>query len=369
VSPLRALARVNVAAIERNVARLRRELRPGAELCAVVKADGYGHGAAPAAHAALAGGATWLAVATANEAAQLRADGVDGPLLVLGALSPEELDTALAAGAEVVAWREAFVAAVAARGGGRVHVKLDSGMGRLGTRDPEEATRVADAAAAEPSVELVGAMTHFATADEIGDDFFGEQLGRFRAWAQPLRERHAGLVLHAANSAALLRDADSHFDLVRAGIAIYGLDPFQEDAAARDLEPALELASYVAEVKPCAPGESAGYGRRFVAREPTVLATVPIGYGDGVSRALTNNANVLVGGRRFPLVGTVSMDNVALDLGPDGGGVQRGDAALLIAPGLPAEEMARRLGTINYEVTCALTARVPREHHRDGVAL
>ena len=300
MSPLRALARVNVAAIERNVARLRRELRGGTALCAVVKADGYGHGAAPAAHAALAGGATWLAVATADEATQLRAHGVDGPLLVLGALSPEELDAALAARADVVAWREAFVAAVAARGGGRVHVKLDTGMGRLGTRDPQEATRVAEAAAAEPGVELVGAMTHFATADELGDDFFGEQLERFAAWAPALRERHPGLILHAANSAALLRDADSHFDLVRAGVAIYGLDPFQEDAAARDLEPALELASYVAEVKPCAPGESAGYGRRFVAAEETVLATVPIGYGDGVSRALTNNADLLVGGAALP---------------------------------------------------------------------
>ena len=143
MSPLRALARVNVAAIERNVARLRGELRGGTALCAVVKADGYGHGAAPAAHAALAGGATWLAVATADEATQLRAHGVDGPLLVLGALSPEELDAALAARADVVAWREEFVAAVAARGGGRVHVKLDTGMGRLGTRDPQEATRVA----------------------------------------------------------------------------------------------------------------------------------------------------------------------------------------------------------------------------------
>ncbi len=369
MSPLRALARVNVAAIERNVARLRRELRGGAALCAVVKADGYGHGAAPAAHAALAGGATWLAVATADEATQLRAHGVDAPLLVLGALSPEELDAALAARADVVAWREAFVAAVAARGGGRVHVKLDTGMGRLGTRDPHEATRVAEAAAAEAAIELVAAMTHFATADERGDDFFGEQLERFAAWAPALRERHPGLILHAANSAALLRDADSHFDLVRAGVAIYGLDPFQEDAAARDLEPALELASYVAEVKPCAPGESAGYGRRFVAQEETVLATVPIGYGDGVRRALTNNADVLVVGRRFPLVGTVSMDNVALDLGAEGGGVRRGDEALLIGAGLPAEEMARRLGTINYEVTCALTPRVPREHHRDGVAL
>jgi alanine racemase len=369
VSAVRAQARVDVGAIERNVARLGRELGAGTALCAVVKADGYGHGAPQAARAALAGGATWLAVAAADEAAALRAAGIDARLLVLGALSPDELDVALAAGADVVVWREEHVAAVAARGGGRVHVKLDTGMGRLGTRDPHEADRTAAAAAAAPEVELVGAMTHFATADELGDAFFAQQLERFAAWARPLAERHPGLILHAANSAGLLRDPACHFDLVRAGVAIYGLDPFQQDAAARDLEPALVLASRVAEVKPCAAGQSAGYNRRFVAERDTVIATVPIGYGDGLRRALTNDADVLVGGRRFPVVGTVSMDNVTLDLGPDGGGVRRGDEVILIGPGLPVEEMAARLGTINYEVTCGLTGRVPRIHHRDGAPL
>jgi alanine racemase len=365
---VRALARVNLAAIERNVARLRRELTGAAELCAVVKADGYGHGAAPAARAALAGGATWLAVATAHEAAELRAAGLDARLLVLGALTPAELAVALGADADVVAWREPFVAAL--DGSARVHVKLDTGMGRLGTRDADEATRVADAVAAAPHLELAGAMTHFATADEPGDAFMPAQLERFRAWAQPLRERHPGLLLHAANSAAALRDPAAHFDLVRAGIALYGLDPFQRDPAEHGLEPALELRSYVAEVKPCAPEESAGYGRRFVATAATTLATVPIGYGDGVRRALTNNADVLVGGRRRPLVGAVSMDNVTLDLGPDGGGVRRGDEAVLIgaqgAERILAEEWARRLDTINYEITCGISRRVPRVHHRDG---
>ena len=364
----RAEARVDLAAIERNAARLRAGLTGGAALCAVVKADGYGHGAEHAARAALAGGATWLAVAAAGEATALRAAGIDAQLLVMGAVSPDELDAALAARADVVAWREELVAAVAGRGGGRVHVKLDTGMGRLGTRDPAEATRVAEAVAAADGVELAGALTHFATADEPGDAFLGEQLERFEAWALPLRERRPGLVLHAANSAAVLRDRATHFDLVRAGVAIYGLDPFQEDPATRDLEPALELTSYVAEVKPCLRGQSAGYGRRFVAQRDTALATVPIGYGDGVRRALTNNADVLVGGRRFPLVGTVSMDNITVDLGADGGGVRRGDEVVLIGPGLPAEEMAQRLGTINYEITCGLAPRVPRDHHHDGAS-
>jgi alanine racemase len=367
--PVRAVARVNLAAIERNVARMRRELGPATGVCAVVKADGYGHGAVPAARAALAGGARSLAVAAAGEAAELRAAGIDAPILVMGALSPSELGIALAARADVVAWDEDFVDAVAARGGGAVHVKLDSGMGRLGTRDAGEATRVAESAAATDGVTLAGAMTHFATADERGDAFFGEQLERFATWARALQLAHPEIVLHAANSAATLRDPAAHFDLVRTGVAIYGLDPFGEDPAARELEPALELGSYVAAVKPVAAGQSAGYGRRFVAVAPTHVATLPIGYGDGVRRGLTNNADVLLGGARRPLVGTVSMDNVTVEIGSPAVAAA-GDAAVLIgAQGgerITAEEVAARLGTINYEVTCGLLARVPRAYHRDG---
>ena len=365
----RAVARVNLAAIERNVARLRDATGPGVELCAVVKADGYGHGAAPSARAALSGGAASLAVAAAAEAAELRAAGIDAPILVLGALSGPELDVALDARAEIVAWREPFVGAILRPA--RVHVKLDTGMGRLGTRDAAEATRVADAIAAAPHLELAGAMTHYATADEPGDDFMPEQLARFTAWAEPLRERHPGLVLHTANSAATLRDPATHFDLVRTGVAIYGLDPFQRDPGDHGLEPVLELQSYVAEVKPIAPGESAGYGRRFVAEHPTTLATVPVGYGDGVRRALTNNADVLVGGRRRPLRGTVSMDNVTIELAPGEPEADRGDEAVLIGgqggERILAEEWARRLDTINYEITCGLSRRVRRVYHRDGI--
>jgi alanine racemase len=366
---VRALARVNLAAVDRNVARMRRELAPGVALCAVVKADGYGHGALPVARAALRAGARRLAVATAAEAAALRVARIDAPILVMGALSPDELDVALAAGADVVAWDERFVDAVAARGGGAVHVKLDTGMGRLGTRDAARATRVAEAAASAGGVRLAGAMTHFATADDRDDPFFDEQLARFDAWVGPLRTAHPQIVVHAANSAGTLRGAAAHFDLVRVGVAIYGLDPFGEDPAARGLEPALELRSYVAAVKAVASGESVGYGRRFVARAPTYVATLPIGYGDGVRRSLTNNADVLVRGVRRPLVGTVSMDNVAIDVGTPPAAAA-GDAAVLIgAQGsgrVTAEEVARRLDTINYEVTCGLLPRVPREYHRDG---
>ncbi len=368
--PQRALARVNLAAVRRNCERLGRELGPRTALGAVVKADGYGHGAAQAGRAALAGGASWLAVASAGEAAELRAAGIEARLLVMGALSGDELELAVAAGADVVAWREGFVRALERLGAPlRVHVKLDTGMGRLGTRDPDEARAVADAIAASPLLELAGAMTHFATADEPGDAFMGEQLARFAPWADELAAAAPGLIVHAANSAATLRSPASHRDLVRCGIAIYGMDPFHEDPALRALEPALELTSYVADVKPAAPGQSAGYGRRWRAERPTRVAVLPIGYGDGVRRGLSNDADVLIRGRRHPLVGTVSMDNVTVDVGPDSD-VAPGDRAVLIGPDgeqrILAEEWARRLGTINYEITCGLSQRVARVHHWDG---
>ncbi len=364
----RAVARIDLGAVSRNCAHLRSLLTGGAELCAVVKADGYGHGATPCARAALRGGATWLAVATAREAEALRSDGLDCRLLVMGALTPVDATTAVAASAEVVAWREDLVerlADLARAAPVHVHVKLDTGMGRLGTGDREEAVRIAARVAAHPRLELAGVMTHFATADELGDEHFAAQLRSFTSFVEEMRALYPDLVAHAANSAATYRHPAAHFDLVRCGVAVYGLDPFQEDPGERGLEPALALESYVAEVKPLRPGESAGYGRRFVATEATCIGVLPIGYGDGVRRGLTNNAAVLVGGRRHPLVGTVSMDNITIDLGPETE-VRPLDRAVLVGAQdderLTAEEMAGRLGTINYEITCGLSRRVERAY-------
>jgi alanine racemase len=376
MSNVRAQALVNMAAIERNCEQLRSQLAGECALCAVVKADGYGHGGVQAARAALAGGASWLAVATAQEARELRAAGLEQErLLVMGALSERELSQALDADADVTVWRERDVQAVAAAGGGRVHVKLDSGMGRLGTRDPDCASRVVEVAASTPGVTLSGAMTHFATADEDDDEgYFGQQLQEFTRWALPLKRRWPEIIVHAANSAALLRDVRSHFDMVRCGIAVYGLDPLNVDAGARGLQPALELRSYVAEVKLCREGDSVGYGRRFIAPRDTYVGVLPIGYGDGWRRSLTNNGEALIDGRRRPIVGTVSMDNLTVDLGSDPAARELlGAAAVLVGRDaqqqITAEQVAARLGTINYEVTCGLSARVPRLHHRDGSAV
>jgi len=366
----RAEATVDLEAVARNCARLRAALTGGASLCAVVKADGYGHGAVPCARAALRGGAEVLAVAAALEATELRSALPDARLLTMGALSPEELDEALDARSELAVWRDGFRELVSERAGAlglrpRIHVKYDSGMGRLGERDPEAVLALCDAVAADPGVELAGFWTHFATADEDADAFLREQLARFQEVADVARERHPGIVLHAANSAATLRNPASHFDMVRCGIAVYGLDPFGSDPAEQGLIPALELRSYVADVKRFGPGDSAGYGRQWRAEADTWVGVLPIGYGDGVRRGLTNNADVLIDGRRVPLVGTVSMDNVTVDLGAEGD-VEPGEEAVLIgARGgerILAEEIATALGTINYEVTTGISPRVPRAY-------
>lgn len=346
--PERAVARIDLGAIARNCARLPKPL------CAVVKAEGYGHGAAEAAEAAVAGGATRLAVATADEAAALRSSGTVVPVLVMGALTRDDLSTAIEAEADVVAWTEEIAEAAP-----RVHVKLDTGMSRLGAKDRDLALRLA----ARPNT--VGLMTHFATADDREDDLFGEQLDRFRSFVDEVGRDD--VTVHAANSAAALRDPGTHFDMVRCGIAIYGLDPFGHDPADHGLEPALSLHSWVASARRLEAGESAGYGRRWRAEEPTWLATVPIGYGDGWRRGLTNDCDVLIRGRRHPLAGAVSMDNVTVALGGDTD-VEIGDEVVLIgAQGderILAEEVARRLGTINYEVTTGLLPRVAREPRR-----
>ena len=354
-APERALARIGLGAIERNCAHLRSLLRGDAQLCAVVKADGYGHGAVWAAKSALAGGASWLAVATAAEAEDLRRHGIAERILVMGALTREDLRVAAEAQADVVAWSPEV-----AERGERVHVKLDTGMGRLGTKDVELARSLL-------RDDTVGLMSHFATADEPDDDYFPRQLERFSEFAEEARRERPDLIVHAANSAATYRDPAAHFDMVRCGIAIYGMDPFGEDPHARGLEPALSLHSHLGAVRRFEPGDSAGYGRRWTAHESTWIATVPIGYGDGWRRALSNNCDVLVGGRRHPVVGTISMDNLTIDLGPETDFAVGEPVVLIGAQGeerVLAEEVARRLDTINYEITCGLSSRVRRLHVR-----
>jgi alanine racemase len=370
----RAEARIDLAAIRHNAATLARTAGAAA-LMAIVKADGYGHGAVPAARAALDGGAAWLGVATAAEAEELRAAGLEAPILVMGPMIGDEIARAVAARADVTVWTpEVFPALVAgAEAAGvpvRVHLKLDTGMGRLGARI-EDVAALADAAAAHAGpVEVVGLMTHFATADEREGEnasFMREQLVRFRSQVGQLRARFPGALAHAANSAATLRaPADAGFDMVRCGIALYGCSPFAGDEA-RDhgLWPAMSLVSYLASVKTIRSRDSVGYGRTYRAARGTRIGVVPVGYGDGYARSLSNRAEVLVGGRRVPVVGTISMDQLTIDLGPEGEERVGEEVVLMGERGderISADRLAEWRGTIGYEVTCSVGARIPRVH-------
>ncbi len=368
----RAVAHVDLAAIERNVEFLRSQLTGGAELCAVVKADGYGHGIEQTARAAVAGGASRLAVVTVEEASLVANLDLGVPLIVLAPLAEQDLPAAVETSAELTAWSPAQVAAIARAADlvgreVRLHVKLDTGMGRFGAREADEALAAVEAASGTAGVEPVAVWTHFATADERGDDYFPAQLAKFREFVAAARAQRPELLAHAANSAALLRDPESHFDFARAGIAVYGLDPFGGDARATGLTPALSVCSYVASVRAVAQGDSVGYGRRFVAPADTKIATIPIGYGDGWRRILSNNCEVLIAGGRYPQRGTVSMDSIMVELGPKST-IDVGTPVTLIGvdggEAISTEEVAHRAQTINYEVTCGLTARTARDYGR-----
>ncbi len=356
----RALATVDLSAVRHNIAHLVSLLPSGTALCAVVKANGYGHGAVPVARAALQAGASSLGVAAVAEAEELREAAIAAPLLIFGPLTGVEAARAAKAHAEVVVWSREFLAEALGRRL-RVHVKFNSGMGRLGVREDEAA---ALAAAAGPG--LTGLMSHFATADEDDTSFFYGQLERFTALAARLKARHPGLTAHTANSAATMREPAAHCDMVRTGIAVYGLSPFGDDPTPRGLRPALRLSSYVAGIREVEPGESVGYGRRFIAERPARLAIVPIGYADGVARALTNRGDVLIAGRRCRIMGTISMDQLTVLLPDDSAAVRPGDEVVFIgrsgAERILAEDVAGLLGTINYEVACDVAPRVVRRY-------
>ena len=369
-----AWAEVDLDAVAANVATMGAVAEPAA-LCAVVKADGYGHGAVAVARTALAAGASWLAVAMPAEAAVLRSAGIAAPVLVLSEPSPTELDAVVALGLRATVYRadvvEALAKAVARAGADPlpVHLKVDTGMHRVGA-DPADALALARAVAERPELLLEGVWTHCAVADEPGHPFTAVQAGRFDAVVAQLAA--AGLrppLVHAANSAATLDVPGLRHDLVRCGITLYGLDPSPALHGRVGLRPALTLKAEVSLVRVVPAGDGVSYGLRHRCRADTVVATVPLGYADGVPRKLGEvGAEVLVGGRRRPVAGTVTMDQLLVDCGPPGAGaaVRAGDEVVLIGGQggqcVGADEWADRLDTIAYEVVCAISARVPRRY-------
>ena len=328
---------IDLGALRRNARRLRAAAAP-AELWAVVKADGYGHGALDCGRAVLEEGASALCVATVDEGRELRNAFPAARIVVLGPFAEDDAGAAREAGLEVT------ISTSTVPAGLRVHAKVDTGMGRWGMR-PEELERLTG--------DVAGVMTHLATADEPDDAFALLQLERFGAIA----DRLPGVPRHAANSAATLRFPQARYDAVRCGIALYGLSPFGDDPAAHGLEPVLSWRSYVAHVRALAPGEGTGYGRRFVAARPTRVGIVPVGYADGVRRDMAG-ATVLVAGERRRVVGAVSMDACAVELD----GEEAGAPVTIVGDGLLLEEHARHLGTITYELACAARPRPARAH-------
>jgi alanine racemase len=324
---------VDLGAIRRNAATVL-QAAGGAELWAVVKAEGYGHGAVDASKAALEAGATALCVATMPEALHLRAALRNARIVVMGPVSDREIGEARVARLELVAADGRIPEGV------RVHLKLDSGMGRWGLAELPAPTR-----------DVVGVMSHLASA-ESDPAFTHLQIERFREATAGL----GSLTRHVANSAATLRYAEARFDAVRCGIALYGISPFGGDPAEEGLEPALRWESYVALVKRLDPGESTGYGRRFVADRATWIGIVPVGYADGFRRDMTGS-EVLVGGVRRKVVGTVSMDALAVALE---GEIAVGAPVTLVGDGVRVEEHARVAGTIGYEIAVGRNTRSGR---------
>jgi alanine racemase len=320
---------IDLGAVRRNAARLLRAAG-SAELWAVVKADAYGHGAVDVSKAALEAGASALCVATLSEALQLRTALRNARIVVLGPVPESEIGEARAARLELVAADGRIPEGLP------VHLKVDTGMGRWGVSELPAPTR-----------DVVGVMSHLASA-EADPAFTSLQVDRFREATSGLES----LTRHLANSAATLRYAETRFDAVRCGIALYGISPFGSDPAADGLEPALRWESYLALVKRLEPGESTGYGRRFVADRPTWIGVVPVGYADGFRRDLTGT-EVMVEGQRRRVVGTVSMDALAVVLD---GELPLGTLVTLVGDGVLVEEHARVAGTIAYEIATGLNS-------------
>jgi alanine racemase len=366
-------AEVDLGAFSSYVATLRALAAPAA-MCAVVKADGYGHGAVPAARAALAGGADVLAVALVAEGVELRGAGVDAVVMVLSQASPDEIETLVEADLDATVYTASGVRglAEAARRAGRTssrpvraHLKVDTGMHRVGAQ-PDEAVDLARAIVAEPALELRSVFTHCAVADEPGNPFTTHQLARFDAVLADLEA--AGIEVpctHAANTAATIDHPQARRDLVRCGIGIYGLDPAPALAGRGALVPAMSLHARVSHVKRVAAGEGISYGLRYRPTVETTIATVPLGYADGLPRRLGElGGTVLVGGVPRAIAGSVTMDQILVDCGDDP--VEAGDEVVLLGRQGPAAigagDWAELLGTIAYEVVCGISPRVPRRY-------
>lgn len=368
-------AEIDLDAIANNVRELKKATSPGAGMIAVVKADGYGHGAVEVARTALENGASWLAVAVLDEAIQLRQAGITAPIFILGYVPPAQARRVLEHDIRVAVFHRDLAEALseAAVSMGRrasVHVKVDTGMGRIGLPTINQAVDFIESVARLPGIDLEGAFTHFASADEPDKDYTIRQLEKFLEVIEGARSRGIDIrIRHAANSAGLIDLPQTHLDMVRPGISLYGFYPSEDVSRRVKLLPAMTWKTRVSFVKRVAPGTPVSYGRTYKASEEETIITLPVGYADGFSRAWSNRGQVLLGGEKHPIVGRVCMDQIMVRVR---GGVvpEVGQEVVLMGrqggEEISGDDLARGLGTINYEIVCLVGKRVPRVYLRGG---
>lgn len=366
-------AEIDLGAVAKNVREVRRLTKPTAKILAVVKANGYGHGAAEIGRVALANGADWLGVARLSEGIALRCEaGLAAPILVLG-YTPTELADEIVRHrlSQAVYTREMALALSEAAGRcgngtrAKVHIKIDTGMGRIGLLSGSDVVEEILCLARLPHLDIEGVFTHFANADSDDKDYTKRQLARFLEIAEALRKEGLDVPLkHIANSPALMEMQETHLDMVRAGIIVYGLYP--SDSFKRGnvkLYPVMSLKAKVAHIKRVPAGFKISYGCTYTTSEPATIVTLPLGYADGYSRLLSDKGEVLLNGRRFPVIGRVCMDYLMVKA-DDALDIAIGDQAVLIGrqseEAITADEIAAKLNTINYEIVCMINSRVPR---------
>jgi alanine racemase len=358
----RVWAEIDLAALRHNIAAVRRVLNPNTRILAVAKADAYGHGALPIAWTALESGCAMIGVGDSGEALQLREGGIPGPILILGAIVEEEIHKVVQYDLTVTVHAPDLLPLLDREAQRRhkvlkVHLKVDTGMARLGV-SPGRALDLARAVMDCRNLQLEGLSTHFSSASNA--EAVREQLDLFRSVSDEIaRDGIQPALLHAANSVGTFTCPEAHFDMVRPGIALYGVDPGPLTRLGVGLKPVLTLKTQIAYLKGVGEGVAIGYDGRFRTERPTRIATCPVGYNDGYPYQLSGKGEALVHGRRVPVVGTVTMDYIMLDLG-DVPEAQVGDEVTLLGEGLRIEELARKAGTIPYEFSCRLGRRVGR---------
>ncbi len=360
-------AEVDLSAIAHNIQETRKTLKPTTKICAVVKADAYGHGAVPVATAALAAGVNYLAVSMTQEALELRQAGIMAPILILGALTPEHekalVDNDITQTVfELGAAQALSAAAIQENKIAKVHLAVDTGMNRIGCT-PKEAGSLAKAIAALPHVELEGVFSHFACADEADKSYSKMQQARFQEALNNIEKEGIKIPLvHFDNSAGITELPQCQYNMVRQGITLYGWWPSKEVRQCLDLKPVMSLKAEIVFIKELPAGEKISYGGLYTTTGPTKIATLPLGYADGISRKLSNRGYVSIGGYKAPIVGRVCMDQMMVDV-TNVPGAAVGQEAIIFGGGeISLDTVAEWMETINYEVICLLSTRIPRKY-------